>query len=85
MRGVHAYQFSVASDSLCLVHIVIPAVVIHHFREREREIETVKKELSQCYFTCFKCELPLLEGEKNRCLGLTFCSVPFNTVNKNSR
>ena len=43
--GVHAYQSSLTNGSPCLVHIAVPAVVIHHVRERggEREIETVEK------------------------------------------
>ena len=68
-EGVHAYRFRVTSDSPHFVHIMVPVVVIHHFRvrererEREREIETVKMELymGQCYLPAL-CELPQLEG-----------------------
>ena len=66
-EGVHAYRFRVTSDSPHLVHIMVPVVVIHHFRvrerEREREIETVKMELyiGQCYLPALY-ELPQLEG-----------------------
>ena len=62
-EGVHAYRFRVTSDSPHLVHIMVPVVVIHHFRVRGREIETVKMELymGQCYLPAL-CELPQLEG-----------------------